>query len=47
VREALLFGPRKSDPLPIEASTRAGVASLTVPRLNVYGMVLLHMENER
>jgi hypothetical protein len=47
VREALLFGPRKSDPLPIEASTRAGVASLTVPRLNVYGMVLLRMENER
>ncbi|MGI8746390.1 MAG: beta-galactosidase [Bryobacteraceae bacterium] len=46
LRDAQLLDPDLEGPKTLEAQTQQGIVSFTVPHLNVYGLVLLHLRKE-
>lgn len=46
LRDAVLVDPDAPGARTIDARMRQGIASLTIPQLNAYGLVLLHMQKD-
>lgn len=46
LRAAQLLEPEQNDATTLDAHTQDGIASLTIPNLKVYGLVLLHFEKQ-